>query len=639
MASTRDQVKSLLSSDSRYWKDSDHYHGTAPSMIRAGSDSPTFSVEFFGDEYGQYKDFKTGDGGSLYTLAKLLGITLPQQAPAQNTKLVRSLSEYESSHGIEAGWLAKQGWIEGKHPFNGTDRPALFIPAQDGSIQVRFLDHNKPSYIWKSPRNDAPLPFYGTSKAVAIAEESKLDFLLLVNGAGSVEACQSYKIPAFCVLGGENNFTQAHANIVIEKWDKRVVIALDSDTAGHNATNKILPMFGDRGLSIDWQGIEHFDAADFICLWQDQALKEIKTMVQNATVLLPSRNAHDALKNVIAEIKGERKPTGRYIPQPFKLLHKFGGNCEILEPDRLTGVLGLSAHGKTSFWHSLVMMLMYNPRRFGFMIDGREFSPESDSLRRIQIIERDDSLSYTAVLRHNMRMQEESEAIPQYAMLGTVMSDEKIEKLDNRQKELEDDWLGMIEYAEEYEYIEDTLEYNRRRTIELRKQGKPMDMWIFDYLGLYRLHEESMRGRNDVPANIILEKIKKACRDVHVHGVVLLQPNKTPSAEQLARNERLKVNDIAYANPNHFNLILGLNTLYSAKPFWDSPTQTYLRKMGTDGKEIIDKMELKNDTYAGVIEVLKNTFGSTGYVNIRADYRNLRWCDESWDSNDLRMRT
>lgn len=632
MTSTADAIKSKLSSDPKYWtRNGTQYNGIAPSEIRAGSDGQSFSVEFSGDEHGRYKDFK-GNGGSLYTLAKLLSIPLPELAPSRYSRKAKTLSDYEQDKYLPEGRLAAKGWSEGEH----MDRPCIFIPAADGTTQVRFLDEKEPRYFWKEKREGKALPFYGTRAALAMASDSEIDFIALVNGAGSVEACQRYGIPAFCVLGGEKAFSKAHADLILSKFKGSVLVALDSDTAGQAASESACNLLGERAIEIDFQGADKFDAADFVALWQEQSLQELKRLSKHSEYLKTPTNAHEALQASIDTINGLRPMQGRIVPQPFNLLHQFGGGARWLEPDRLTGVVGLSGGGKTSFWHSLIMKLIHHPRRFGFIVDGREFSAESDNMRRVQMVTGDAALSYDAITAHKVAVQEASESYAKYAQDGKRMPDSDVKKLEKLNAENQSEWQGHIEYATEYSYIEDTLDYMKRRTIELRSQGTHIDVWIFDYLTLYKAKQETLAGKDGIIANTILEIIKAASRSVHVHSIVMMQPNKTPSGEQLAKNELLKVTDIGYANANHFNLILGLNTIYGKEAF-RKDDGTYTTKQGTNGKWIMGKSQLQDGSYAAVIEVLKTTFGRTGYVRIKADLPNLQWKDEIWHGGDLRI--
>ncbi len=629
--STADKIKSLLSTDSKYWSlAGKQYNGPAPSQLRANSDGQSLAIEFNGDEYGRYKDFK-GQGGSLYTLAKLLNIEIPKQATARYSRNAETLAEYEKDKYLPENHLCDVGWTQGTF----SNRPCLFIPASDGTTQVRFLDRLEPRYFWSESRNGKAMPFYGTQKSIEIAKEGKLDFIVLVNGAGSVEACQVQKIPAFCVLGSEGAFSQNHANNILNKYNGKVLVALDCDTAGRNASKSACQYLGERAIEIDFQGTDKFDAADFVALWQEQSLERLKTLSKQASSMKTPTNAHEARQAILDIVMGIRKSKGRIIPQPFTKLHSFGGGAKWFMPDRLTGVIGLSGGGKTSFWHSLVMMLIYHPRKFGFIVDGREFSPEVDEMRRMQAETQDSEFTIDAITEHEVAEQEKDEGIS-YNRDGKLMSDKGIEKLKRLNKNSQENWQGHVEYATEYLFIEDTLDYMKRRTVELRAKQTPIDIWIFDYLTLYKAKRESLEGKDSVISNIVLELIKAASRTVHVHSIVLLQPNKTPTTEQKSKNSLLKVTDMGYANANHFNLILGLNILYGKKAV-KNIAGAWTTQKGIDGKDVIGEVQLEDGSFAARIEVLKNNFGKSGFKNMIGDLQNLRWLDKSWHKDNLRI--
>lgn len=634
MQSTSDKVRAVLPSDTRFWtKNGTEYHGPAP--YRMGSDSKALSIEFTGDEYGRFQDFVSGDKGSLYTLAKLLQVEPSyEKIPANNSRKAQSLADYERDKNLLSGWLKRYGWSQGTHK----NRPCIFIPASDGTTQVRFLDELEPRYTWKESRNGKPLPFYGTQRAIDMSKRLDLNFIVLTNGAGSVESCLFYDIPAFCVLGGEGGFGETHAKNILSKYEGYVVIALDCDTKGRQATENISKLLGDRSIVIDIDMGLNADMGDFCKLWGDWSLERVQELARKAYKYRRPRNAHEALDTVIQIVRGELQAQGRIVEQPFTLLHQFGIHCEVFEPNMLTGVLGLSGHGKTSFWHSIIAQLIYKHRRYGFMVDSREYSPEQDTMRRTQMVTQDNKMNYRAIKLHELALQEISEDVPSYERRGKLLSNEELEKLIELSETNKKHWLGHIEYAEEYLYIEDTLDYMRRKTLELRSQDTPIDIWIFDYLTLYKARSETLSGKDGTISNIIVEIVKAACRSVNVHGIVMLQPNKTPTIEQLSKNNRLTVRDASYVNENHFNLFLGLNTIYGRKAFWDSDTEWYAKRdysENENGEWLMDKAMLIDKSYACTIEVLKQNMGSKNYVNIRGDFSNLRWLDRTWHSTDL----
>lgn len=648
--STASQIKAHLSSDAKHWKKGGtEYLGPAPAAIRLGSNGMSFHVEFFGDEYGRYKDFK-GDGGSLYDLAKQLEIRLPQRTAARDTSESKTLKAYAESMSLTEEHLLSKGWTEGKH---GRDnRPCGFIPLEDGTRQVRYFDGLKPKFIWEDAQRPidedgkAKLAFYGSGEAKRIAKATNLKFLVIVNGAPSAEALQFYGVPAFAIVGGEGNIARKiYADKILKGFPYSILIALDCDAAGKTAAKKLQTLLGERGLIIDLKGTDGFDGADFAALWQEQSLSRLIMLAEQSETERPPRTAHEAAQAVIDEIEGKRRINGRIIPQPFKVLHRFGGNALFLEPNLMTGVVGLSGHGKTAFWQTMVKDLLCSPRKWGILIDSREFTPQQDSIRRMQGEMGELKISQDIINSHKVWTQEESEGIPADSRQGRRMRPELIDELKNINAFMQMSWLGTMEFAENHRCIEDTLDSMKRRTLESREQGQNLDLWIFDYLTLYRLKEESLKGVGKNLYGVIAQMIKDAAREVNVHVILMMQVNKNPAADALARNERLKITDIAYVNENDLNCVIALNTLYGAQAEWQTGFDNVpgggawvAKRDGATGDRVVGKAVLRDGTFACLIEVLKNTGGITGVAAMKGDFARIQWKDESWDASDLRIK-
>lgn len=643
--STASQIKAHLSADNKYWKRNGmEYSG--PSPLRSGSDSNGFHLTIESDEFGRFNDFVSGEKGSLYTLAKALGISTPQRTAARETSSPRSLKAYAESMGMTEDYLLAKGWVEGTHE----NRPCIFVPNQSGWRQARYLDGAKPKWkpefpLEKDEEGRAKLAFYGTSEAKKIAAAKKLEFLVLVNGASSVEALQNRGVPAFAIVGGEQNIARkTYTNRIMQAWDKSILIALDCDKVGQDASKEFAKLFGERGLIIDLKGTDGFDGADFAALWQEQSLSRLIMLANESETERPPRTAHEAAQAVLDEIEGKRKPKGRIIPQPFKALHRFGGNALFLEPNLMTGVVGLSGHGKTAFWQSMVKELLLSPRKWGMLIDSREFTPQQDSIRRMQGEMSELKISQDIINSHKVWAQEEDEGIPAESRQGKRMRPELIDELKNINAFMQMSWLGHMEFAENYRCIEDTLDSMKRRTLEAREQGLNLDLWIFDYLTLYRLKEESLKGVGKNLYGIIAQMIKDAAREVNVHVILMMQVNKNPAADALARNERLKITDLAYVNENDFNCVIALNTLYGAQAEWQTGFDNVpgggawvVKRDKATGERVVGKAVLKDGTFACLVEVLKNTGGITGVAAMKGDFARIQWQDAGWTSADLRI--
>ncbi len=119
------------------------------SPLRPGADSLTFTLVIHSPEHGAFYDFHPSANpasGSLYELAKLLGIDLPLVIPVESTKRAYSGEEdYARAHGLTGDDLRAWSWRE--TIIDG--RPALEIPTPTGS-RYRFLDGAKGKPVYKS---------------------------------------------------------------------------------------------------------------------------------------------------------------------------------------------------------------------------------------------------------------------------------------------------------------------------------------------------------------------------------------------------------------------------------------------------------------------------------------------------------
>lgn len=641
------EIKAYLPSDSRMWKHGGSlYRGNAP--YRSGSDGASLAIHFEDDSHGRWYDHVDKTGGFLPSLARKLGIQVNSNGrTAYNTDKPTSLASYEKLKGLPVGYLASRGWTDGIHE----GRKCIFIPNPSGIRQVRFVDNapNLKKYTWESamPKDNegkAILPFFGLKSAL---EQSK-GFIVQCNGAGSVEVANFANIAAFCVLGGEGNFNKQHADMVMRKFDGKIILAFDNDKAGQDATELGIKLYGERAIPINLGGTDGFDLADFCILWQEQAATELEQRVKQGSVALPPRTVHEAAIAVIEQITGDRPLRGRLVPFPFTRMHQFGGGCKFMQAGLLTGVVAASGHGKTTWWQTLTEMLLTHPRQFGFLVDSQEFTPEVDHVKRLQ---RDiTNVSYDDVSHHLYEMQVKSELVnskyyrPEADLIEPkTLQAETIARIQKHTDNMRFQYSGHLEYAQKYNYIEDTLDYMKRRTSELRSQNKNVDLWIFDYLTLYYAKPVSLQGTDEQLFNVILKMIKDAANDmaIPVHVIVLLQPNKAPSNSQIASNKRLTRADMGYVNANHFNTIIALNSYYAPKVRWEHFDNAQEGAWCIDsydpitGKPVMDKARLNDGTTAAMWECLKNTFGTEGLRSMRADFSKFTWLDRGWSPSDL----
>lgn len=248
---------------------------TANSPLRAGSNSHAFSVTIESDEYGAYFDHVTGEKGSLYELAALLGIETPKREQVEDSKRsYTTLADYALLKGVPEKLFIDAGW-EAHTYFDG--RPCFKFPTAGGE-RYRFTDGDYP--IFKSIKGFEKC-WYGLNRAVKLADKLPL---ILCNGEPSTIVAQHYGLPAFCMPGGEGHkptpemMTQLKMN-----WKGSIRIALDCDKAGSKATKMFSEAFGAASIDytiIDLMLSDKGDLADFCKLHGDASITDFNDMSQ-----------------------------------------------------------------------------------------------------------------------------------------------------------------------------------------------------------------------------------------------------------------------------------------------------------------------------------------------------------------------
>lgn len=641
------EINKHLASDSKWTRNAGHYHGPAPSVIRANSDSDMFHIDYLNN---RYFDHKTKIGGGLRNLGHLLGIQGIDTYTPIKTEIAANLAEYERLRGLPKDYLKMKGWKDGV----GYGRKCIFIPTvgmqADGNplFQLRFLDDQKPKYLPSAKvardKNDSAInPIYGLSAAIKMAHENKIPYLVQTNGAISAEVAQYHGIPAFAVIGGEGNCDKRHVDTVLNNTDLQIVIILDCDTSGVSSAKSIAKMYGERSTIIDLPG-EYgtgFDLGDFCMLFaKSNPAQEIERMAKVAKTKKPARTIEQAGAAVIAQLQGKVAYEGRDIPFPFDRMHQFEGGAFVMQPRLLSGVVGVSGGGKTSFWQTITQLLLRQTRKWGILVDAREFTSKDDYTRHL-IRDTNVGLSSNDIARHRLyqQMKAESGIIEDSEQaLGRVLSEAKMSAVIQHQAN-QKFYSGYLEYADEFDYIEETVEYMFRRTMELRAKGRKIDLWIFDYLTLYRATQATMQGVGENIYNAILSIIKKWTRQANVHSLIMLQPNKEPSQDAKGKNKLLTEYDIGYVNPNHFNFLMSINILYGTKSEWtksDNKSGYTIVRSPTDGQTIKDKALLRNGAFAAIWKGLKNTNGRENWsLRVTADMKRMHWKQDEWIASDL----
>lgn len=333
--STADKVLAALQPYQVKPDGKDRYRCNSP--LRPGSNSHAFSITIDDAEHGAYHDFVSGDSGSLYDLAKLLHIDLPERIAVATTKRgYTGLDDYARAHGIPYEALKQAKWGEvmkycGSHK---KDRLALEIPTRTGK-RWRLLDGLKPYYV--SPPGYQRCWYGLTASTLAKLAEGKP--LILCNGEISTVAGQFFGVQAVCVTAGENVIPPElldELKAALGQVKPRVLIALDCDKKGEDTARKLCSQLKAAGFdarAVDL-GLGHGgDLADFVMLHRydsSDLIQKLSTLPEAQT----DNSAHSHWRIVHAnDLKN--------LPKTTWLIDK-----EI--PERgLTAIFGPSGVGKS----------------------------------------------------------------------------------------------------------------------------------------------------------------------------------------------------------------------------------------------------------------------------------------------------
>jgi hypothetical protein len=310
--STADEVVSALRSAHKLRDVGDGKYRSA-SPYRTGSDSDAFSLTIDGPEHGKWFDHVANKGGSLYTLAKHLGVVLPTIAPSIDTKTATTHQGYAESHGLTLEALKRAGWAVGEHQ----RRPCFIIDTKEGK-RYRYIDGDKP--VFKSiPGYKQCL--YKFPEAIAIAAKGGFP-LVLCNGEASTVAAQEHGVAAFSVTGGgEKAMPEALLEEVCQAYKGEIVIAMDCDTKGKQAAAALRTQLRSVGYKVRVVNLglsNKGDLADYMRLWSADDLYNLEDVydLEFVAALPTIYSAADMQKEDVAPVEyivDDIMTTGCYI--------------------------------------------------------------------------------------------------------------------------------------------------------------------------------------------------------------------------------------------------------------------------------------------------------------------------------------
>ena len=279
--STAERVLEVLGRFGLKQEGSNQYRCNSP--FRPGANSMSFTVTINSPEHGSFYDHHPGakpQKGSLYDLAKLLGVALPATVPVENTKRAYTgIEDYARAHGVTGDVLRTWGWRELVYE----DRLALEFQTPSG-LRWRYIDGHKGKPTYKSVAGYTRC-WYGLGENLAgLLLHGKP--LVFCNGEISTIVGRHYGVPTLAMTSGEKGeiphellgqlqgFVAGISNLVI-------LIALDCDKPGRTAAHGLQAQL--RGIGFNVQALDLSlgtggDLADFCMLYGEASLAELQRL-------------------------------------------------------------------------------------------------------------------------------------------------------------------------------------------------------------------------------------------------------------------------------------------------------------------------------------------------------------------------
>lgn len=588
--STADKVLTALGAYKLKSHGQNKYRCNSP--LRSGSDSHAFSLTIDGPEHGAWKDFPSGETGTLYDLAGKLGIDLPERAPVQSTKRkYNGLDDYAKAHGAPVEAFQKAGWRDGTH----NNRPCLIYPTENGD-RYRFLDAQGSTYINNPGYKSC---WYGMKHAPNLAKMQDMP-LIICNGEASTVTAQYHGLPAIATTAGEGRLPDNLLAELQARWAGDIWIALDCDEPGRKAATAIHEQLPDAlviDLGLDTGG----DLADFCMLHGGQAKSQLFKLAGEAQEDLITSTASDtAMLDVLRVIANEIPPKGKPVPFPFPSFHEHRGLFKVMMPGKVIGVMAPSGTGKTSFLETGADVL--NKAGENIVWVGPEWTDREYMERRIQ---RYGGPDLTRLNEHKVWLFEDSQKVPLEQRNGQPLSETEIQrmlKIGNGIRR----WPGKTYYfdVKRGESIEQTLDRMQDEITLRRKKGETISVAIFDYVQLMRVAD----GDKDVNRyEMALEYIKAWTQDNYIVTWIASQVTKVESAA-IKQGKTPDGSGALYIREDKVN---GLLTL--AHEYEELLGEGVPRATGW-GKAVINK----------------SSIGSRAAVMLKPQLDKLTWVDPIW---------
>lgn len=533
------------------------------SPLRPGANSHSFTLVIDPGENGEkgcYNDFRSGEKGSLYDLAKKMGIDIPSRETAQNThRSYTGMSEYAQVHGGTLAVFQEAKWQEVMHQ----GRKALIIPTATGK-RYRFIDGKEPYYKSESGYT---LCWYGLKKAVERAQETA-GSIVICNGEASVVVATSYGIAACTMTAGEKaEMPDPLLSELKARYSGAVMVAYDCDLAGRTKGPALAAFLRDNGLdahAIDLGLDGTGDLADFCKLHGDMAVIDIDhcpTLAANTTIAseistphMGATSWHTASEKADLVYDGpiEKTENGALI-LPFRNIRKFGGMATLLEPGNVLCIAAPTGQAKTS----VIETLCDHWRQQGN--SGIMWGPEIESEAYVhRAVQRHGGPTYNDVRIHKTyrRMQElgmpdslKRELLDDLAPGQSPLLTKDQITLARSIKDSIDHWPGTIYWIPKMGILVDEIITQMLKVKQLADPIHRVAFAILDYAQL---------TKDDTSASGIdqsLARFKAFCVDEKLVGIIASQVTKSGSMAANASGY-IDLEDLHYARGDYFDIVL-----------------------------------------------------------------------------------
>lgn len=327
------------------------YRGNSPFRSDSDSNGFTLVVSPCGEKGAYIDHARDNERGSLYDLAKRLGIDPTPHEVETSKRPYKDMADYAQVHGVDVQVLRDAGCREGDYQ----GRKCIIIPTQTGD-RYRFLDGDKPSYKSEGGYTRC---FYGLDRAIGMKHPA----LVICNGEVSTMVAQSYGVPAFAMTGGEGKFPDDLLSELKRKWKGTLYVTLDCDAAGQKAAAAIQQQLPDAQV-IDLNLSAGGDLADFCKLYTQDSFNELQRRAGlTVAPTLPTEDTISESFQTLAQVgqsQFEGLRSGKitrlgllsHIPDLDRAVGSF-------MPSRLHIVLGATGMGKSTFGVTLALAFAY----------------------------------------------------------------------------------------------------------------------------------------------------------------------------------------------------------------------------------------------------------------------------------------